>query len=162
MLDIQAQGEGYNQSGSKYFSGYTMTFRILDQYNRLQMTTSHRLLSKRAMDLSSSHLDAHQMMAAKCDCLPLHGPVPPFRKHLARYSLLGVPFVAVVCPLILLLIFVFLALAGWRTTYRIFLSRKKRDASSKPKKIAMDSHESSNENNLDDVTPTKDGKSLQT
>ena len=137
-----------------------MTFRILDQYNRLQMTTSHRLLSKRAMDLSSSHLDAQQMMAAKCDCLPLHGPVPPFRKHLARYSLLGVPFVAVVCPLVLLLIFVFLALAGVADHISDFFVKEKRDASSKPKKIAMDSHESSNESNLGDVTPTKDGKSL--
>jgi hypothetical protein len=160
VLDITAnEDRGSNQENS-YFNGYIMTFRILDQHNQAQMTTSHRLLSRKAMTLSGTRGEDYREMVATCDCLPVHGPETSFRKQLARYSLVWVPFIAVVCPLVVLLAFIFLAVAGARDHIASLLDVGIEGLSGKVEKVKKVFPESSNGSNLDDAAPAIGGKGV--
>lgn len=152
VLDIEYDGQE-GDVGVGYFNGFTMTFRILDQHNKAQMTTTHRLLSPRAMELSktvrSNGRGDYRDLEAACDCVPFHGPFTHFRLQLSRYSLVIVPFVAVMCPLVMLLTFVALALGGLVD----YLFGKEKAKAYKGKLAKKASDVSSNVSDLDDAAP---------
>ena len=105
-LRITHDGGG---GGGGVYSGFMMTFDILDQFNRPQMTTHHRLLSKHS---GSGGDNLSRYTHKQCRAVPFHGPVPRWRLVLADYGLFGLPFFAFFLPLCIAVTLLFTAVRG--------------------------------------------------